>query len=71
MDNADGYIIYRKVGKGKFKKVKEVDSKTLKFTNKKLKKKKTYTYKVVAFMNVDDSKIVSLESKEKKVKIKK
>ena len=71
VDNADGYIIYRKLGKGKFKKVKEVDSKTLKFTNKKLKKKKTYTYKVVAFMNVDDSKIVSLESKEKKIKIKK
>ncbi|SKA61240.1 hypothetical protein SAMN02745111_00417 [Eubacterium uniforme] len=71
VDNADGYIIYRKVGKGKFKKVKEVSSKTLKFTNKKLKKKKTYTYKVVAFMNVDDSKVFSLESKTKKIKIKK
>lgn len=71
VNGADGYIVYRKVGKGKFKKVKTVKGDTVKFTNKKLKKKKTYSYKVVAYMNVEGSKVLSKESKTKKVKIKK
>ena len=68
---ADGYIVYRKIGKGKFKVVKTLNANTFKYTDKKLKKKKKYSYKVVAFMNVDDSKVSNKESKVKKIKIKK
>ena len=71
VEGADGYDIYRKTGKGKFKKIKTVNSDVLKFTYKKLKKNKKYSYKVVAFMNVDDSTVSSKASKVKKVKIKK
>lgn len=48
---AAGYKIYRATSKkGKYSCVKTVSSKTTSFTNKKLKKKKTYYYKVCAFV---------------------
>lgn len=48
---AAGYKIYRATSKkGTYSCVKTVSSKTTSFTNKKLKKKKTYYYKVCAFV---------------------
>ena len=48
---AAGYKIYRATSKkGKYSCVKTVSSKTTAFTNTKLKKKKTYYYKVCAFV---------------------
>lgn len=49
--NADGYVIYRRIGKtGKYKKIKTINSgNTLKYTNSKLTYGKKYCYKVKAF----------------------
>ena len=50
-ENADGYVIYRRIGKtGKYKKIKTINSgNTLKYTNSKLTYGKKYCYKVKAF----------------------
>ena len=50
-ENADGYVIYRRIGKtGKYKKIKTINSgNTLKYTNLKLTYGKKYCYKVKAF----------------------
>ncbi len=52
--NADGYVVYRAdKKKGKYKKVKVLNgARKISFTNKKLKKKKTYYYKVCAYRKV-------------------
>lgn len=49
--NADGYVVYRRIGKtGKYKKIKTINSgNTLKYTNSKLTYGKKYCYKVKAF----------------------
>lgn len=50
-ENADGYVVYRRIGKtGKYKKIKTINSgNTLKYTNSKLTYGKKYCYKVKAF----------------------
>lgn len=65
---AKGYIIYRSTSKnGKYAKVKVIkNGKTLKFINKKLKKGKTYYYKICAFNATGKGPL----SAAKKVKVK-
>ncbi len=62
---ASGYEIYRSTSaKGKYKKVKTIKSgSTCSFTNKKLKSKKTYYYKVRAYRMVKNKKVYSGKSK--------
>ncbi|MCR4690672.1 MAG: hypothetical protein K5739_04965 [Lachnospiraceae bacterium] len=70
-DLASGYEVYRstKAKKG-FKKVKSVSSKKLSYVDKKVKAKKTYYYKVRAYIKVDGKKYYSQYSAVKKVKAK-
>lgn len=59
-ENADGYVVYRKIGKnGTYKRIKTINSgDTTKCSNSKLKKGKKYYYKVKAFcLNPDGKKI--------------
>lgn len=69
---ASGYEIYRATKKsGKYKKIKTVTkAKTVTFTNKKLKKKKTYFYKVRAYKTVAGKKYYSKFSAVKSKKVK-
>ena len=69
VSGASGYVVYRSTKKSKgFKKVAAV--KGAKYTNKKLKSRKTYYYKVKAFKKISGVKIYSSYSKVKKVKVK-
>lgn len=70
---ATGYIVYRATKKnGKYKAVKTITkASTTKFKNKKLKKKKTYYYKVRAVKKAGKKVIYSAYSKTVSVKIKK
>lgn len=68
--NAEGYEVYRSVKKKKgFKRVASVSGNS--FKNKKLKKGKTYYYKVRSFNTVNGKKVYSKFSAVKKVKIRK
>ena len=68
--NAEGYEVYRSLKKTKgFKKVATVTNTTYK--NKKLKKGKTYYFKVKSYNVVNGKKVYSAFSKVVKVKIKK
>lgn len=71
--NASGYIVYRSTSqKSGFKAVKTVKSaKTLSFKNTKLKKKKTYYYKVRAYKTYGKAKTYGSYSSTVSVKIKK
>lgn len=77
--NAAGYEIYRSMSQDSgYKKVKTVKvtkknkkTKTLSFINKKLKKKKTYFYKIRYYRTVNGKKVYSEYSPVKKVKVKK
>ena len=72
VDGASGYTVYRAAGKGSYKAVKTVKSgKTVKFTNKSLKKGATYKYKVKAYRTVKGRKIYGSSSSAASVKIKK
>ena len=68
----NGYQVYRAASKkGKYKKVKDITkSKTVKYVNKKLKKGKTYYYKVRAYKKVGGKKVYGPFSKIVKVKVK-
>lgn len=67
---ADGYQILRANSKkGKYKVVKT--TKKLSYTDKKVKKGKTYYYKVRAYKKVNGSKVYGKASAVKKIKIKK
>ncbi len=69
---ADGYEIYRSTKSKKgYAKVGTVSSKKLTYTNKKLKAKKVYYYKVRAFKKINGKKVYSKFSNPKKVKTKK
>lgn len=70
--NADGYVVYRAdKKKGKYKKVKVLNgAKKISFTNKKLKKKKTYYYKVCAYHKVGKKKVYGSCSAVKSRKVK-
>lgn len=71
--SVDGYQIYRSTKKNKnFKKIKTLSSRYYNsYQNKKLKKRKTYYYKVRAYKIVNGNKFYGEFSKVKKVKIKK
>lgn len=72
VSNASGYEIYRATKKnGKYKKVTTITKKTLSFTNKSLKKGKTYYYKVRAYRLMGGKKVYGLYSDIVKVKVKK
>lgn len=73
VSGAAGYEVFRSSKKNKgFKKIKTIKkTKTVKFTNKKLKKGKTYYFKIRAYKTVDGKKIYSKYTAVKKVKIKK
>lgn len=73
VSGASGYVIYRATkSKGKYKAVKTVTKgSTLKYYNKKLKKKKKYFYKVRAYRKVSGKKVYAGYSKAASVKIKK
>jgi len=71
--NAKGYEVYRSLKKNKsFKKIKTLTSESkVKFINKKLKKGKTYYYKVRAYNLDGNKKVYGAYSAVKKVKVKK
>ena len=64
--DADGYIIYRKNGENeKYKAIKTINGEgNITYTNKSLKKNKTYTYKVRAFRNINGKRVYSQYSEE-------
>ncbi|MBQ0040485.1 MAG: fibronectin type III domain-containing protein [Clostridiales bacterium] len=67
---AKGYQVYRATSfNGKYKLVKTLSKKT--FTNKSLKKGKTYFYKVRAYKNINGKKAYGAFSAVKSIKIKK
>lgn len=70
--NADGYVVYRAdKKKGKYKKVKVLNgARKISFTNKKLKKKKMYYYKVCAYRKVGKKKVYGSYSAVKSRKVK-
>lgn len=73
VSKATGYAVYRATSKtGKYKAVKTVTSgKTVKYTDKSLKKGKTYYYKVKAYKKASDGKkIYGAYSAVKSVKVK-
>ncbi len=68
---ADGYEVYRATSKkGKYKKVKTLSASKLSWKNTKLKKGKTYYYKVVAYKLVNGKKLYGQFSTVKKKQIK-
>lgn len=73
VEGASGYKVYRATKKnGKYKAVKTIKrGKTVKFTNKKLKKEKKYYYKVRAYRTVDKKKVYGGYSSGVSVKIRK
>lgn len=69
--NADGYVIYMKSGKGKYKAIKTItNGKTVSYTKKNLKKGKTYYFKVRAYHKENEQKVYGSYSGVKKIKIK-
>ena len=72
VSGATGYMIYRSMKKnGSYSRVKTITSaKTVTWKNKKLKKKKTYYYKILAYKTVNGKKFYSSYSAVKYKKIK-
>ncbi|WP_394924872.1 endo-alpha-N-acetylgalactosaminidase family protein [uncultured Robinsoniella sp.] len=66
---ADGFVVYMKTGKGGFTKIKTVSSETTSYTKKKLKKGKTYQFKIRGYKKAGRSKIYSNYSKTVTVKL--
>ncbi|MFD1403152.1 fibronectin type III domain-containing protein [Robinsoniella peoriensis] len=64
-----GYRIYRKTGK-KWSRIGDVNGKTTRFTDKKVKKGKTYTYKVRVYKKANGKNVYGKYSNEIKVKVK-
>lgn len=72
VSGANGYVVYRAVGNGKYKAIKTIKSaKKVSYTNAGLKKNKKYSYKVRAYRVVDGSRVYSASSAVKTVKVKK
>ncbi|MEE0831359.1 MAG: fibronectin type III domain-containing protein, partial [Longicatena sp.] len=67
VDSASYYEVYRKVGSGAYKKLKNVS--TTSYESKSLSKGKTYTYKVRAYTTVDGKKVYSTYSTAKSMKL--
>ena len=72
-NGASGYYIYRATSKrGKYSKIKTITSgKTLKYTDKKVKKGKTYYYKVVPFRKISGKAVKGAGSVVKSIALKK
>ena len=72
-NGASGYYIYRATSKkGKYSKIKTITSgKTLKYTDKKVKKGKTYYYKVVPFRKISGKAVKGASSAVKSIAFKK
>ena len=72
-NGASGYYIYRATSKkGKYSKIKTIISgKTLKYTDKKVKKGKTYYYKVVPFRKISGKAVKGASSAVKSIAFKK
>lgn len=69
---ATGYKILRSEKKNKdYKEIKTVDSKTLKYTDKKVKKGKTYYYKVVPVKKIDGKALSGKKTAASSIKVKK
>ena len=68
LTKADGYEIWLKTGKGKFKRLVRVKSKTTAYSTKKLKRNKNYQVKVRSYKKVGKS-YVSYSAYSKAVKI--
>lgn len=69
--NVDGYVIYMKTGKGKYKAVKTIrNEKTANYTKKNLKKGKTYYFKIRAYRKVNGQKVYGNYSSVRKIKLK-
>lgn len=68
---ADGYYIYRATSKnGKYKRIKTITrSTTISYTNSKLKRKKSYYYKVKAYDKVSKKTYTSPYSSAKRIKM--
>ncbi|MBE5926325.1 MAG: hypothetical protein E7270_05115 [Lachnospiraceae bacterium] len=66
MHDADGYVIYRKIGEnGKYKAIKTINGEgNITYTNKALKGNKNYSYKIRAFRVENGKKIYSQYSEE-------
>lgn len=73
VNGATGYEIYRSLKKGSgYKKIATIKKgKTVKYVNKKLKKGKTYYYKIRTYKTVNKKKGYSAYSAVKSIKIKK
>ena len=73
INGASGYYIYRATSKkGKYSKIKIITSgKTLKYTDKKVKKGKTYYYKVVPFRKISGKAVKGASSAVKSIAFKK
>ena len=72
VSEASGYVIYRKTGKkGSYKKIKTVkNKKTIKYTDKTVKKGKTYYYRIRAYTLLDGKKVYGSYTQGIKVKVK-
>lgn len=72
VNGASGYVIYRKTGKkGSYKKIKTVKNrKTINYTDKTVKKGKTYYYRIRAYTLVDGKKVYGSYTQGIKVKVK-
>lgn len=70
-DNTTGYRVYRKTKGGKYAKVKTITkASTASWTNKGLKKGKTYYYKVRAYKSITSGELWGTSSNTAKAKVK-
>ena len=64
---ADGYVIYRKEGNGKYRRIATVDAKknasVTAYKDNKIQIGKTYSYFVRAYKQTDESRVMSAKSK--------
>lgn len=69
VNGASGYEIFMKTGNGKYKKIKTVGkTKTVSFTKTRLNSKKSYSFKIRAYVKVDGVKVYGAYSSVKKVR---
>lgn len=66
---AEKYVVYRSTNDGLFKKIKTLDTKTVKFTDKTVKKGNTYTYKVRSYRTENGKKYYSSYSNIRSIRI--
>ncbi|MDO5294342.1 MAG: DUF5695 domain-containing protein [bacterium] len=69
VSGADGYVLYEKIGNGKYVKVKSLNSKTLSVTRKGLKKGKKYNYYICPYRKAGSKRYYASKTYSKTVKI--